>query len=176
MTVDSVLVICYSCTGIARRAAQRLASLQGWQLGEIRDVRPKSPTACILDSLLRRRPAFEYEGPPPGNFRVVVIVAPIWAGHLAGPLRSYLFKHADELDNVALAMIRHSGRATKAFWEVARLLGHAPIACAGFLPREVDDSSGTERLRAFGEGLRPATDVVRAALNSAWSAPYQIGA
>ena len=166
-----VLVVYYTCTGTARRAAQTLAEPHGWQLGEVSDIQPRSQRRCVIDALLRRRPSFRYSGPSLRDFSTVVIVGPIWAGRLAGPLRSFLAEHAAELENVGLITIMRSGGATKAFREAAELLGHAPIACAGFLPQQVDDGSATGRLRALADALEPPAFVIDAALDLAWTPP-----
>lgn len=166
-----VLVVYYSCTGTARRAAQQLASHRQWAIGEIRDPQPPGVRRCSLEYLLRRRPGFQYDGPPPAGFRAVVVVAPIRAGRLAGPVRSFLRQHAHELEDVALVPIMRSSGATRAFREAAGLLGRDPIACAGFRQREVDDGSAGERLHAFADALDLSADLPREALDSAWTAP-----
>lgn len=151
-----VLVVCYSYTGTARRAAELLCSHHGWALGEVRDPAPRGTLRCVLDSLLRRRPAIRYEGPAPHGFDTVVLVAPIWMYRLAAPMRSFVAHHRDQLPRVAVLVTMNAGGATNAFTEVAHLLGHWPVACAGFLQREIEDGSGTTRLLDVGDALDAA--------------------
>lgn len=151
--MDRILVVCYSYTGTARRAAQLLCSHHGWALGEVRDQAPRSTLRCVLDSLLRRQPAIRYEGPEPRDFEAVVLVAPIWMYRLASPMRSFVAGQRDQLHRVAVIATMNAGGATNAFAEVASLLGQAPVACAAFLQREIDDGSGTSRLLGFGDAL-----------------------
>ena len=55
--MSKVLVVVYSYTGTSRRLAQLLATLQQWQVGEVRDAKPRSGNwRCIVDSLLHRMP------------------------------------------------------------------------------------------------------------------------
>lgn len=163
------LVVCYSHTGTARRAAELLCSHHGWALGEVRDPAPRDTLRCVLDSLLRRRPAIRYEGPDPRLFDTVVLVAPIWMYRLAAPMRTFVVDHRDHLPRVAVIATMNAGGATNAFAEVAHLLGHAPVACAAFLQREIDDGSGTTRLLELGDALdagstgRPAAQPARIA-------------
>src|SRR5206468_2786462 len=81
LIMDAILVVCYSYTGTARRAAQLLCSHHGWPLGRISDARPRAGSSgylrSVLDSLLRRRPPIRYEGPDPAQFRTVVLVSPV---------------------------------------------------------------------------------------------------
>lgn len=163
-----VLVVCYSYTGTARRMAQLLCSHHGWALGEVRDAAPRGTLRCVLDSLLRRRPAIRYEGAEPREFDTVVLVAPIWMYRLAAPMRSFVVRYRDQLPRVAVLATMNAGGATNAYAEVAQVLGHAPVACAAFLQREIEDGSATTRLLEVGDGLagaagQPVTQTARTA-------------
>jgi hypothetical protein len=155
--MDTILVVCYSYTGVSRKVAQRLSSQEGWQLGTILDESPRSAMRCALDSLLRRRPAVRYEGPSPGDFRTVVLVSPIWVYRLAGPMRSFIAAHRDALQRVAVISTMGSSGASNAVAEVARLLGHAPVLSAAFTQRAIEDGSCIPALLAFGDRLQPPT-------------------
>lgn len=163
-----VLVVCYSYTGTARRAARLLCSHHGWPLAEVLDPATRGTLRCVLDSLLRRRPAIRYEGAEPRNFDTVVLVAPIWMYRLAAPMRSFVDQRREQLHRVAVIATMGSGGATNAFAEVAQLLGHPPVATAAFLQREIDDGSGTARLLQVGDALdRDAAPDA----HPAWTAP-----
>ena len=155
--MDAILVVCYSHTGTSRRAAQLLSSHHGWPLGEITDDAPRGNLRCVLDSLLRRRPRIRYQGPDPGDYRTVVLVAPIWMYRLAAPMRSFVAQRAADLRRVAVIVTMGGAGGSNAFGEVARLLRHPPIATAAFLQREIEDGSGTARLLAFGDALQPGS-------------------
>ncbi|MBO9512695.1 MAG: flavodoxin [Variovorax sp.] len=159
--MEKTLVVFYSYSGIGRRAAQLLASHHGWPLGEIHDVHRRAGFAgglrCVLDSLLRRRPPIRYEGPEPGDFDAVVIVSPVWAYQMAGPMRTFLSENAGRLRRVAQITTMNGAGAANAVAEAARLLHAAPILTAEFLVREIEDGSGTSRLLAFGDALASAS-------------------
>ncbi|SEA55569.1 flavodoxin [Variovorax sp. YR216] len=159
--MDKTLVVFYSYSGVCRRAAQLLASHHGWPLGEIRDARRRAGFTgglrCVLDSLFQRRPSIRYEGPQPADFDAVVIVSPIWAYQMAGPMRTFLTQNATHLRRVAQITTMNSAGASNAVAEATRLLGGAPILTAEFLAREIEDGSGTRRLLAFGDALASAS-------------------
>ena len=168
--MDSILVVCYSFTGVSRRAAQLLCSHHGWPLGEIRDAHSRGNVRCVLDSLLRRHPKIAYEGPDPADFRTVVLVSPIWMYRLAGPMRSFVAQHREALRRVAVVSTMGSAGASNAVAEIAQTLGHAPVASAAFTAREIEDGSGTTRLLAFGDTLQPGTPPAHPGRGPAWSA------
>jgi len=153
--MDSILVVCYSYTGTSRRAAQLLCSHHGWPLGEVFDETPRGTWRCVLDSLLHRRPAVRYEGPEPADFRTVVLLAPIWVGRLAGPMRSFVHRYHALLSRVAVVMTEASqGAATGAVGEIAAIVGRAPIRTLVLTQRELEDGSGTSDLLAFADALQ----------------------
>lgn len=169
--MDSILVVCYSYTGVSRRAAQLLCSHHGWPLGEISDIKPRGTWRCMLDSLLRRQPEIRYQGPDPADFRTVVLVSPIWMYRLAGPMRSFVAHEGEDLRRVAVVSTMNSGGASNAVGEIAHLLGHGVIDAAAFTAREIEDGSGTARLLAFGDGLQPGSTASQPARPAAWTAP-----
>ena len=175
--MDSILVVCYSYTGVSRRAAQLLCSQEGWQLGTITDKHPRGTFRCILDSLLRRHPEVRYEGPDPGSFRTVVLISPIWMYRLAGPMRSFVSTHREALRRVAVISTMGSAGASNAVAEIAGLLGRPPVLSAAFTQRSLEDGSSTSDLLAFGERLLPAAaaTATRAGAQEAGGRPQGAG-
>lgn len=172
--MDSILVVCYSFTGVSRRAAELLCAHNGWPLGEIHDAAPREGATgilrCLLDSMLRRRPRIRYEGADPADFRCIVLVSPIWGWRLAGPMRSFVHDHRPALRRVAVVSTMGSGGASNAVTEVAHLLGHAPIRSTAFTAREVEDGTCTRRLFDFGDALQPPSTASQSAMAPAWTA------
>jgi hypothetical protein len=170
--MDSILVVCYSYTGVSRRAAQLLGSQNGWPVGEITDIEPaRGSWRCVLDSLLRRRPEVSYQGPDPSDFHTVVLVSPIWIYRLAGPMRSFVTGNKEALRRVAVISTMNSGGASNAVGEIAHLLGHGIIESAAFTSREIEDGTGTVRLIEFGEALQPGSTASQRVRRPAWTAP-----
>jgi hypothetical protein len=167
--MDAIMVVCYSYTGVSRRAAQLLCSHHGWPLGEIADAGPRNTWRCVLDSLLRRQPRIQYSGPDPGDFRTVVLVSPVWMYRLAGPMRSFIVRHKDSLRRLAVIQTMNSGGASNALDEIAHLLGHGPVDATAFTAREIEDGSGTARLLAFGDALQPASTASQRVRKPAWT-------
>lgn len=176
--MDTILVVCYSYTGTARRLAQLLCSHHGWPLGEVIEEQPRTGAGgtlrCVLDSLLRRHPAVRYEGPDPQDFHTVVLVSPVWMYRLAGPMRSFVAAHREALRRVAVVFTMGSGGASNAVAEIARVLGHAPILVGAFTSYEVEVGSGTARLLAFGDELLPGSTREQAAFQPAVAGGFRM--
>ncbi|MGN8081361.1 flavodoxin family protein [Variovorax sp. 22077] len=166
--MSNVLVIVYSYTGTSRRVAELLCSQQNWPLASITEVQPRAgglgSLRCVIDSLLRRRPAIRYDGPPPTDFDAVVLVSPIWLLQLASPMRAFVARQRGRLPDVAVLSVMGGQGAPNAAAEIARILDRAPILSSSVTMREVDDGSCAARLQAFGTAVRDAEashDVVR---------------
>jgi hypothetical protein len=151
--------------------AQLLADLQRWTLAEVRD--PRSGAAgtwrCLIDSLFRRCPKIRYDGPNPNEFDAVVLVSPIWAYRLAGPMRSFVASYRASLRNVAVISVMGERGAPNVVTEVSRLIGRTPLMNAAFKTREVEDGSCAGRLQAFGKAVQEAEDSLLVVRPSTWS-------
>lgn len=158
MRVTKTLVISYSHTGTSRKLARLLCAQQGWPAGEVLELRPRAGVSgtlrCVLDSLLRRRPPARYDGPPLKDFDSVVLIAPIWLGRVAGPMRSFVANYAESLPDIAVLSVMGSDATPAAAAEIARLGERTPLLAAAFTSREIEDGSCAARLKAFGDALR----------------------
>ena len=167
--MDSILVVVYSWSGNSRRVAQWLAARHGWPVAEIADAHPRSYFRSLLDSLLRRHPAIRYEGPDPGDFRTVVLVSPIWAWRLAGPMRSFVTQHKEALQRVAVASTMGGAGASNAVQEVGAIIGGAPILAEAFLEGRIRDGSARAQVEAFGDALLPGSAQAQVTRTPAWT-------
>jgi hypothetical protein len=149
-----VLVVHYSYTGTCRTVAQALAERKGWQSTEVLDAVPgRSYLRSLLDSLLRRTPRIRYDGPHPGDFDLVVLVFPVWAWPVAGPMRSFVTRWQPELRRVALVPVMGGHDATGAVAEMTGLLKRPAVAREDVTASSVQDGSFRPRLALFGARL-----------------------
>jgi flavodoxin len=170
--MDRILVVFYSYTGTCRQAAELLCAQHGWPRGEILETRARAGARgtlrCIADTVLRRRPAIHYDGPDPANYDAVVLVAPIWAYGLAGPMRSFIAQQGAALKRYAVVSVMGSAGASNAVAEIDRTLRRAPLIATAFTSREVEDGSCATRLQAFGRALQQATGAGAATADGTW--------
>ncbi|WP_051277845.1 flavodoxin family protein [Solimonas flava] len=152
------LVVFYSRSGHTRRLAQRLAARLDADLDEIHELHPHRGllglARCLYDALLGREPPITAPTQPPLGYARVIVGGPVWADHVAGPVRSYLTRHADELRHVAFfCSCAHSGAQTLA--DMASLCDREPDATLMMTVRQIDEG-GAVALDAFVTALQPA--------------------
>lgn len=161
--MDSMLVVVYSDTGLGRKVARQLAAEHGWPVGEVRDLDAADQGGLVHTILhaLPHRTHMAYDGPDPGDFRTVVLVTPMRAGHVPAPMRAFLAAHREALRRTAILSILKSEDAVSAVAEIAQLLEHAPIHNATFTAAEIEDGSASALVSAFGDSLQPRSTAVQ---------------
>jgi len=155
--MDRNLIVFYSRTGTTRQAAQQLQQLTQWPIAEVRELRARvgfsGDLRCVIDSLLARPAPFVYEGPALGDYDRVVLLTPIWLGHMASPLRGFL---ADQFHDVrkarpALSLVCVMGGrgAFRAAAEVATIADHCPAPTLALREDEVLSGASFKSLQSL---------------------------
>lgn len=157
------LIVFYSYTGNSRRLAQLLAAQRDWPVGEVVEKHPRSSgmwgfLRCAADSLFHRRPSVSYQGPEIADFGTVVLVAPIWLGQLAGPMRSFAASNRAWIKRAAVLTTMGGRGASNAVAEIAQILGKDPVLTEVVTAREVGDGSCAAAVEAFGKALQVPAD------------------
>jgi len=120
----------YSRTGTGRTVAERLASVSGWPRYEIRDDAPRfglsGDLRCVVDSLLKRNPAFRYDGPSLDQFDHVVLIAPVWLRTLAAPMRSFLKAQGRFISAYSVICVMSGYGGFRAVDDMATITGSKP--------------------------------------------------
>ncbi len=171
---SKILVVVYSKSGTGQALADMLCTARAWPRGTLADVHPRTGALgnlrCVLDSLLRRRAPFRYDGPRPREFDAVVLIAPIWANRLASPMRGFLHTYREQLPDVALVTVMGGGGSHAATAEIERLLGRPTMLSFPFMTREVASGSCRERLDTFARAVEASADDKRSARPARWKA------
>lgn len=158
--MNKSLVVYYSRTGHTRHIAEALAAAlparreaieeRGGRAGLVGDVR------STYDAKARRLPAIREPLSDPAAFDLVIVGAPVWAGHPASPIQSYLSRFRGRLPALALFCTLGGGGAPSALREMAALAGRRPLVQASFTDGEIHDGRYAGKLTRFVEQLRAA--------------------
>ncbi|MGH1571083.1 flavodoxin family protein [Methylobacterium sp. P31] len=96
----------------------------------------------------------------PARFRVVVC-SPVWAGKLAGPMRTYL-QQAGKFPRLCGAAVSGAGgRQSRFFREMEQLGGQGDIPTLSLMHRQIDNGTYEHPLEIFVEMLQ--TSLIEAA-------------
>jgi flavodoxin len=146
----SCLVVCYSRTGLTEKLGREIAASCGADFELIREAEGRSGPLGFLrsiwDTLRHRRPAILAPGKDAGNYALVVLGAPVWAGKVASPMRSYIVQHCRRFHRVALFCTMGGRGGDKALAEMAVLCGKTPIAQVAISDAEIAQDSYHARL------------------------------
>ncbi|WP_454720829.1 MULTISPECIES: flavodoxin family protein [Cupriavidus] len=170
-------IVYYSRTGTARQVAEDLAALTGWPLAEVSDVESRAGLAgdlrCVIDNLLLRRVAYRYAGPAPADCRRLVIVAPVWIGKLASPMRSFLRECAPLACETSVICVMSRQGAFNAAEEIARLGRTPPSPVLALRQSDVVTGTVQQSLRTFADQVEAAAGGQRGAQRPAWISPNE---
>jgi len=126
-------IIAYSLFGHTLRVAQELALQLGAPLSTIHapDMKP-GPLAMLrfgFAALTGQQTRVALLGPGAAGHDLTILAAPVWAGHVAVPMRSWLKQHPPLPGRIALVLTGGAAeRPTGVFAEFARLSGALPCA------------------------------------------------
>lgn len=123
-------IVFYSRSGTARAVAERLAAMTHWPVHEIRDSQPRvglrGDLRCIADILLKRTPAYRYDGPALDAYDHVVLVAPVWLRALAAPMRAFLLNERQWIKTYSAVCVMSGYGGFRAVDDMASAIGAKP--------------------------------------------------
>ena len=112
--MSDILCIYYSRTGNTKKAMEEIAAELGAELAELRDGVDRSGwkgwIRCGLDAVRKNTRPVEPAATerPLGEYRLVILGTPVWAGRCSAPMRSFLLEYGEELKSVAYVITRSS--------------------------------------------------------------------
>lgn len=139
--MHNCLVVCYSRSGHTAKVGREFADLCGADFEAIDDLDSRSGPLgylrSVYESLFHKEPRISTSGKDPGEYALVVLGTPVWAGNMAAPMRSYLARHRMRFHRVALfcTMGGRGGEHTLA--EMADLCGKTPMARVAITDAEI---------------------------------------
>lgn len=130
----AIRILCYSLTGNTGTLARRVGSELGAELHEIRADGPAKPglwgiLRLAFVTLTGRKARIEVPDVDWASSDLLILAAPVWAGHVAAPMRTWLRGRPDLPDHVALIVTSGDPkRPNGMIAEFSDLAGRAPSA------------------------------------------------
>ncbi|KUK27085.1 MAG: hypothetical protein XD60_0760 [Acetothermia bacterium 64_32] len=146
------LVAIYSRSGTTLSVGKRIADALGADLEVIEDRVNRRGILGFLrsgyEALAKRVPPIAEPKHDPGDYDLVVVGTPIWAGRMSSPVRAYLHRFRGKLPRAAFFATSAGGGHTKALAEMAEVAGVEPLST---LELTADQLESEEATRAVGE-------------------------
>ncbi len=171
----NILIVSYSLTGNNDALAASLAAACGGTHARITESKPRSTGSIALDMLFGRIPRVNAPSARVDGYDVVIVVAPIWMGSIASPVRAWLRDAASTIGPYAFVSLSggSDGPNPRIGADLAKRLGKAPTAVvdlhiADLLPPEPKPArADTSAYRVNDAHLRVVTDKALTALRDA---------
>jgi flavodoxin len=156
--MPKTLVVFYSLTGFTKTAAEELARVGGWEIGEIRDVLPRrgiwSRLRCLIEARIGLNPRIDYRGPDPAEYDFVLLGAPVWGYHIASPLLGFFAQHRSRLKHIAFFFTFGGGGADSVARQAGKLVGGTDFRTLFLKDNEMKSGSFRDRVSDFVRVLR----------------------
>lgn len=157
MSNAKILVVYYSRTGVTAQMATRLAGRLGADIEEIVDRTDRSgPSGFVrsmIDALAERSIPIGAAVHDPASYSIVVIATPVWAHHVAAPVRTWLGAYRNRLHRVAFLCTLGGSGANAVFEQMARLSGKSPVARCKIDAHDLRDHASVRLLDVFCDRL-----------------------
>jgi flavodoxin len=147
------LLLVYSRTGTTQNVARDIARASGATMHEIKDVHGRGGLFGYLrsayEALTGRTPAFEPLPVDPATYDLVILGAPVWAGRLAAPMRSFLTQYQSRLPRVAFFCTMGSTGGEHALREMTHGAGQLPVATMALAHDDIATEAGARKIEQF---------------------------
>ncbi len=157
MDVTKALIVYYSNTGHTKTIAEELATMNGWSVAGIRLAKPRKgrwgEIRCVIESMIGIKPHIDFTSPPFDTFDLVVIGTPVWGGHVASPVQSFLMKYRSHLQRAAFFCTCAGPDSSPVFDQLRTLSGKVPVNTLAITNEEMKYSAYHDKLATFAKTL-----------------------
>ncbi|CAJ0681978.1 flavodoxin family protein [Ralstonia mannitolilytica] len=175
--MEKKLIVYYSRTGTARQVAEQLAAQSGWQIAEVADEHPRAgfwgDVRCVIETVFHAPARYRYEGPPLDEVEHVIVIAPIWMGHLASPMRDFLAAQSPMSGHLSVICVMAARGAFSAVEEIARITAGIPAPVLALFQRDVMSGLSQEEVAGFIDQVKTAGRWEQSRRRPAWLSPTE---
>ena len=147
------LIIYFSRTGRTRKVAITIQEATGFDLEEIKEKAGRVGTLGWLksgmESTRRMLPQIIPLTHDPSRYDIIVIGTPIWASNMSSPIRAFITKYKDKINQIALFCTGDGVEPKKVFIPVSELLGKEPKATLGLIGSDREEEVASLKIQEF---------------------------
>lgn len=148
-----ILVVFYSRTGLTKKLALSLADKIGAEVEEIIDQNPRSGVLGYIvsgrEAISKKLAKIDTPRLNPGDYDLVIIGTPLWAGTMSSPIRSYLTQFKGGFKSVAFFTTQQASAQERVFTILSDFVNLKPSATMSVLSKEVVRGDYQEKINDF---------------------------
>jgi len=165
MEAKKCLVVYYSRSGNTRKVAEAIAEGMGADIEEIVDRKKRSGFFGVLgagwDAMRKKLTDIAEPQKDPGDYDVVVLGTPVWAGTICPAVRTWITNFRERLPAVALFATTGASGIDRTLASMATLCGKEPAARLGLTEAQLAKAAWKGPVSEFARevgagGPRPA--------------------
>jgi len=143
------LIVYYSLTNNNETLAKLLQARLGCEMLRIETVRKKGFFSIALDVLFGRKPAIRTYNMSIMNYDHLIIVAPVWMGKIAAPLRTFLSEERGSINRYSFISVCGglAGQKEKIEKELEAIVGMRSQSVLELWVTEIMHSNGTKDVK-----------------------------
>lgn len=124
-----ILVVYFSYTNNNEKLAQLLQKRLACDLLKIEELKGRTGLTILMDLLFNRRPSIKVNPYRLKNYDHIIFVAPIWAGKIASPLKTFLLCEKSSIREYSFITLcgGSKGQKEKIWKELATLVDKEPF-------------------------------------------------
>lgn len=126
------IIVYYSHTGNNEKLAVELRDRIGGELREIKEIKKRNNISILFDSFVKRKAQLASIDFDISGYRPVILLAPIWAGKIAAPMRTFIEKEKNHLTYYSFITLCSGveGQLGKLKYELSTIIPKKPAAVA----------------------------------------------
>jgi flavodoxin len=149
----NALVVFYSRTGTTKNVAEAIASSLDCDIEEIIDTKNRLGFLGVLSAgwsaIFRKLTVIEEITKNPGEYDIVIVGGPVWAGRAGSAARTYLSQYKDRFRQVAFFCAGGGPGQQGVFTDMAELCGKEPVAFLEVTAKEVGKGEHSVKIGEF---------------------------
>lgn len=156
--MTNILVAYFSLTGHTQQVAEALAQQLHADLEPIADKAGRTFTPShmawfAMEALLGQAPEIHPVRHDPSEYDLVVLGTPVWAGHMATPVRTYVHRYAAQFKRLALFCTEGGHNGELALAQVAKAARAEPIAQLIVTEPELGTGAAAHKIEDFVKAI-----------------------
>lgn len=142
---DNILVVYFTRTGRSEKVALELNKHYKCMVEKINEKEKRKGISGYIKSawqgIKKSTCTINKVKYNPQNYNITIIITPLWAGNISSPVRTYLQKYSDKINDYGIIITHNSSSYKAAEDEIKAMLHKEPIFQVEYKKKDIDNNS-----------------------------------